>query len=224
MHLHRQIETLKKMILSLGGLVEEHLRESIEAIGERDADRADTVIEGDHKIDQMEIDVEEECLHTLALHQPVAMDLRYIVAVLKINNDLERIGDLAVNLAQQAKFLAREPELEPPVNGLTDLYRLVPPMLKQSLDALVELDAELAEKVREQDDEVDEIHSKMYDRVEERLHEQPQQIEQLIHVLNISRQLERVADHACNIAEDVLYMVHGEIHRHGLTAGESSEG
>ena len=214
-HLQRQIDKLKQVILSLGSQVETAVTHAIRAVENRDPGLARTVIEQDNEIDQVELDVEEECLHTLALHQPVAFDLRYVVAVLKINNDLERIGDLAVNIAEQAVFLSRESPVAAMPYDLPRMARHVRSMLKGSLDALVEVDAARAEGVREEDDKVDEIHREMYERVEAAVRADPGQAPQLIHLMNISRQLERIADLTVNVAEDVIYMARGEVLRHG---------
>jgi phosphate transport system protein len=214
MHLERQIEKVKKQLLSLGTAVEENLHDAIKAIQERDVELADKVIRSDRQVDEQEIDVEEECLHTLALHQPVAHDLRFLVSVLKINSDLERIGDLAVHVAEQARFLAHEGRVERWPYDLRGMSQKVEWMLRSSLDALVNVDSEEASRVREVDDEVDEIHRGMYDKVTEHMRAHPEQLDQMIHLLNISRQLERTADHACNIAKDVLYLAGGEIVRH----------
>jgi phosphate transport system protein len=213
-HLERQIEKVKKQLLTLGTAVEESLHDAIQAIQDRDVELADKVIDHDRKIDEQEIDVEEECLHALALHQPVAHDLRFLVSVLKINSDLERIGDLAVHIAEQAKFLAHEGRVDRWPYDLTGMSYKVEWMLRTSLDALVNLDTKKASRVREMDDEVDDIHRGMYNTVTEHMRSQPDQVEQMIHLLNISRQLERTADHACNISKDVLYLVEGEIVRH----------
>ncbi|MEX0776797.1 MAG: phosphate signaling complex protein PhoU [Phycisphaeraceae bacterium] len=213
MHLQRQTDRLKKMILSLSALVEEASEGAIRAVQLRDVALAKQIIEADDRIDLMEIEVEEECLHTLALYQPVAMDLRFVVAVLKINNDLERIADLAVNVAEQAVFLAGMPRVEPPFD-LATMTRKVQWMIKSSLDALVNIDTALAQEVRKADDDVDDIHRKAYTHIETQLHADPQRIEALVHFLSISRQLERMADHTVNIAEDVLYMARGDILRH----------
>lgn len=213
-HLQRQIDKLKEMLLMLGGLVERSVRDAIEAVEQRRTDLGQAVIDGDSKIDSLEIDLEEECLHTLALYQPVAFDLRFVVAVLKINNDLERIGDLAVNLAEQACFLAVESSTEEAPFDLAGMGRKVQSMLNLCLDAMVNIDTAKAEAVRKLDDQVDAIHRGMYDRVTESMRRDPHQLEQMVHFLNTSRQLERIADHAVNIAEDVLYMAEGEILRH----------
>jgi len=213
-HLQRQFDRLKKHVLQLGAMSEEAVERAIRAVHQRDVALADQVINDDQRIDLMEIDIEEECLHTLALHQPVAFDLRFVVAVLKINSDLERIADLASNVAEQAKFLsdmARPSEIP---FDLTGMGRAVRGMLKNSLDALVNVDPTQAGEVVESDDRVDEIHRQMYEAIERAMRDNPHQLQQYIHLLNISRQLERMGDHCVNIAEDVLYMARGDITRH----------
>ena len=212
-HLEREIKNLKKHILHLAAVVEESLQRAVKALLERDQALARGVIETDPAIDEMEVGIEEECLKVLALHQPVAIDLRFIVAVLKINSDLERIGDLAVNVAERAVFLAsREPVAVP--FDFAGMARKAQSMLRKSLDALVSLDIEVAHDVRTADDEVDAMNRQMYRQVQEGIREHPDRLESLIQLLSASRHLERVADHATNIAEDVIYMVAGEIVRH----------
>ena len=212
-HLQREIEHLKKMVLSLGAKVEERVREATIAIDERDARLAQKVIETDIEIDQMEVEVEEECLKTLALHQPVAIDLRFIVAVLKMNSDLERIADLAVNIAERAAFLATQPQLDMSFR-LRRMAQQAKEMLRGSLDALVNLSEESARAVLEADDKVDKMNRQMYLLVQDGIKQNPGEIESLIHLLSASRHLERIADHATNIAEDVIYMTSGEVVRH----------
>lgn len=211
--LQKEIDKLEKDLLTLATLVEERVRMAVRAIDRQDTEMAEKVIEGDRDIDRMEVDLEEEGLKVLALHQPVAIDLRYIVAILKINNDLERIGDLAVNLSKSAVFLATQPR----VDILLDFVSLADKaqaMLKKSLDALVDLDENLAYEVCAADDEVDAIHREMDDRIKEEMRRYPERIECFMHLLSVSRRLERIADHATNIAEDVMYMIEGEIVRH----------
>lgn len=203
------------MILALGALVEESLEAATLAVDRRDVALAEKIMAEDEQIDQMEIDVEEECLHTLALHQPVAFDLRYVVAVLKINSDLERIADLSVNICKQACFLAESTPVDEVPFDLQKMKTNVRQMLKDSLDALVNTDRKLAERVTQRDDEVDAIHEAMYHQLIQAMRDHPQQISQFINYQNISRQLERIADHAVNIAEDVIYLDSGDIHRHG---------
>jgi len=212
-HLRRAIEKLKKTILSLSAVVEESVQKAVRSISEMDSRLAEEVVRDDPRIDQMEVEVEEECLKILALHQPVAVDLRFIIAVLKINNDLERIGDLAVNIAEQAAFLATQERVDIPFDfsGMEEKAR---GMLKKSLDALVNRDSGLARGVCAADDEVDAINREMYGQVQEGIRKQPERTGCLIRLLEVSRNLERIADHATNIAEDVVYMSDGEIIRH----------
>jgi len=214
-HFHRQLEKLKRLILSVGAMVEESVAGAVRSIETRDVELAESVIDGDENVDLKEIEVEEECLATLALHTPVAHDLRFVVAVLKINNDLERIGDLARSIANQSVHLAGvSPMREFEQFGVYEMARLAQSMLKQSLDALVELDVDLAKVVRKTDDEVDERHKAVYAYVERRVMEAPDQISRMVRLLTIARSLERVADHAVNIAKDVIYLVEGKIVRH----------
>lgn len=208
-----EIEKLKKKILALSAIVEESVHRAVASIQRRDEKLARKVIESDIEIDHMEVDVEEECLKILALHQPVATDLRFVVAVLKINNDLERIADLSVNIAEQAAYLATQPKVDIPFDfpGMSEKAQR---MLRQSLDALVNDDTTLARKVLAADDEVDAINRHMYDQVKDGIRRHPENLDCLIHLLSVSRHLERIADHATNIAEDVIYMAEGEIVRH----------
>ncbi len=220
-HLEREIEKLKNMILSLGTLVEESVKKAVMSLTMRNSSVALKVIDGDTDIDQIEVDVEEECLKILALHQPVANDLRLIIAILKINNDLERIGDLAVNIAERAVYLATQESVELPFD-FNNMAQKAQAMLKGSLDALVEGDTLLARKVCSSDDAVDAMNREMYQLVEKAISNDPKNINSLIHLLSASRYLERVADHATNIAEDVIYMVEGEIVRHIASLPDNS--
>lgn len=214
LHFQRQIDKLKRQVLMLGALVEEAVSGAIQAVERNDLELASRIIANDNKVDEMEIDVEEECLHTLALHQPVAFDLRFVVAVLKINNDLERIADLAVNIAEQTQFLGKQSGIDLTQFEIFKTARLVRSMLKQSLDALVNVNSQEAQAVRVLDDEVDEAHRRTLLQIKAALREQPQQTDPLLNVLSISRQLERIADHTVNISEDVIYMAKGDIMRH----------
>ncbi len=212
-HLLREIENLKKEILGLGAQVETAVREATAGMVQRDAALAGRVIENDVLIDEREVLIEENCLKVLALHQPVAIDLRFIIAVLKINNDLERVGDLAVNIAERAAFLATVP----PVSIALDWRAMAlkaQEMLKQSIDALVNLSPSLAQEVIAADDAVDAMNRQMYIVIQQGIRSRPDQTEPLVHMLSASRHLERIADHASNIAEDVIYMVEGTIIRH----------
>ncbi len=212
-HLQREIENLKKDILTVGAMAETSVREATRALAQRDEELAQSVIENDFGLDQMEVEVEEACLKVLALHQPVAIDLRFIIAVLKINNDLERVGDLAVNIAERAAFLATVPRVNMTFD-FTAMADKVQTMLKNSLDALVNFHVDAAYAVFTCDDEVDAMNREMYILVQEAIQARPDQTGALIHMLSASRHLERIADHATNIAEDVVYMIKGQIIRH----------
>lgn len=211
--LGRKIEKLKKQILAIGAQVEEHVRLSVKAIELANPQMAAEVIDGDEEIDQAEVDLEEECLEIMALHQPVASDLRFIVAVLKINNDLERIGDLAVNIAETAVFVGARSRRELPFD-FSPMAEKTQIMLKKSLDAFVNMDEKLAYEVCAADDEVDYMKHVVHDQFERKIQSCSGDLEALVHLFLVSRHLERIADHATNIAEDVIYMVTGEIHRH----------
>jgi phosphate transport system protein len=213
-HFDRELEKLKKKILSLGALVEERVYLAIKAIEDRDPDLAEKIIRSDHEIDETEVEIEEECLKILALYQPVAIDLRFIIAVIKINNDLERIGDEAVNIAERIQSMAKYPNISFHFD-YTEMAEIAAAMLKQSLDALVNLDIDTAFRVITMDDEVDNIQSNAYKQIKQAMREHPKEMTFLLNLYLISRHLERVADHATNIAEEVIYLIEGEIVRHG---------
>ena len=211
--LQKEIEIIKNRILNLSNQVKTAVHDATVAIEQRDGKLARKVIENDTVIDRQEIEIEEECLKTLALHQPVAIDLRFIIAMLKINNDLERIGDLAVNVAERAALLATRPK--PDISfDFVGMAGAAQSMLTKSLDALVNLSIELAKEVCTSDDTVDAMNRQMYVKVQQAIGIHPEQMESLIHMLSVSRHLERIADHATNIAEDVIYMIEGQIVRH----------
>ena len=160
------------------------------------------------------MEIEEECLKILALHQPVAVDLRFLSAVIKINNDLERIGDEAVNIAQRVLIIAKRERLDIPFD-YSVMVEKTEAILKKSLDAVVNMDLDVAVNVCISDDEVDDFQNEAYDVIKQAIHDNPDRVEYLINLLLISRHLERIADHATNIAEEVVYMIEGEIVRHG---------
>lgn len=216
-HLQREIERLKKKILSISAHVEAAILDAVKSLRERNPKLAKKVIEGDAAIDQMEVELEEECLKVLALYQPVAIDLRYVVAVLKINNDLERIADQAVNIAERAEFLATQKKTDFP-HELTLMMEKTLSMLKKSLNALIDKNPILAREVIAEDDEIDELHRDMYRLIQDRICKETDQLASFINILSVSRQLERIADQVTNIAEDVIYVVQGEIVRHALGA------
>jgi len=217
-HIQRQIDLLKQKILEVGGLVEEAIANAISAMLNRDSKLAMRVIGDDTAIDQMEVEVEEDCLKILALYQPVAADLRFVVAILKINNDLERIGDLARNIAKRVNYLSKSDPIELPFS-LRDMTTKVQAMVRMSLDALVNGDVSLARTVREEDDAVDNERKKIADHIISLIKKMPERVEYLLKLNSVSKHLERIADMATNIAEDVIYMVEGEIVRHRLKDG-----
>jgi phosphate transport system protein len=208
-----EIEKLKKRLLALCAQVEEQLWQAVKSIKESNSDLACQVIDHDNQVDKEEVDIEEDCLKILALYQPVAIDLRFIVTTLKINNDLERISDLSVNIAERSQFLANHPRVDAPFD-FEAMAEKTQAMLQKSIDALVNIDTAQAYEVCTMDDEVDDINRQMYDLVKECILKQPKHIESFIHLLSVSRHLERIADHATNIAEDVIYMIEGRIVRH----------
>ena len=223
-HLQRDIEKLKRRLLVLSTEVEEAVRQSIRALAERDVALARQVVEREIQTNTMEVDVEEDCLKILALHQPVAGDLRYIIAVLKMDRDLERIADLAAHIAERGLALFELPALDIPFR-LDEMGVKVQAMLKKALDAFVSLNTEAAHEVCAMDGEINAIKKDTFRQVRQAVMEVPQKFDPLMQVMHISRHLERIADHATNIAEDLIYLVEGRIVRHtpevaGLPAGK----
>ncbi len=214
-HLQRDLITLKKMLLQIGSLVEEATEKALRALFERRVDLAHEVQVGDLRIDELEVNFEEECLKVLALHQPVAGDLRHVVAFLKVNNDLERVGDLAQNLAERAEFLSARPVLEIPIQ-IQRLGDRVRRMLHECLNAVVNADTTVARQVLDDDEIVDREHEAFYRFVQENIQADPHLAEEWLQVLSVSRYLERIADQATNIAEDVVFMAEGAVIRHGF--------
>jgi phosphate transport system protein len=212
-HIERQIANLKERILQVGTVVEEAISKSITALINRDPALAQRVMANDEEIDRMEVEVEEECLKILALYQPVAADLRFVVAVLKINNDLERMGDLAKNIAKRVTRLqgGSPYDLPPEIRTMATQAQ---EMVRQCLDAVVKGDPALARQVREEDDVVDEARARIQRRVMQGIRDDPENVENLLRINSVSKHIERIADMATNIAEDVVYMVEGDIVRH----------
>lgn len=213
-HLQREIERLKKNLLSLCALVEEQAQWAVRALLDRDPEIARRVEQQDAEVDHREVEIEEECLKTLALHQPVASDLRFIVSAMKINSDLERIGDLAVNIARKAANFSSQPPMAIPFD-LDGMWAKTQSMLRDSVEALVNLNASLANNVCARDNEVDRMKHEIRHKAEEIMRSKPEHVPALLTLLAVSRNLERMADHATNIAEDVIYMIEGRIIRHG---------
>lgn len=214
LHLQRDLDELKRDVLHLGSLVETALGNASFVLRDRRVKLAQAVYAGESVINDKEVQIEENCLKILALHQPVAIDLRFIVVVLKVNNDLERIGDLAENLTARAVYLAEREPMPEPMAIINGMFVTIRSMLKDSLDSLVKLDVDLARKVIEQDDGVDQINRQMYDDFRQMMARDASMIEQATSWLSCSRYLERIADLATNISEDVVFMVEGEVVRH----------
>jgi len=211
--LSREIDKLKEQLLLIGGKVERALSDAVKSVEERDTGLAEEVIDNDGQIDKMEVDLEEECLKILALYQPVATDLRFIITVLKVNNDLERIGDLAANIAEYGLMLESGREVSFSWDFAT-MAGKAQQMLTDSLDALVNRSSDMAHRVRVADDDIDDLHREMYSRVEVKMKGRPELIGVYIKHIGLSRCLERIGDLATNISEDVIYLVTGEIVRH----------
>jgi phosphate transport system protein len=219
-HLARDLDNLQHDLLALASSAEEAVHKAIRSLQERDADLARQVIEGDNQIDQEENHVEEECLKILALHQPVAIDLRRIASALKINAELERMADLAEDIAERALQLAQLPYIPIP-RKLQRMTDLTTSMVRQSLDAFVNLDPQLARRVCRLDDEVDDCNRQIIEELIQVMRSSPEMVEPGVSLFSATRHLERIADHATNIAEDVVYLVEGEIIRHCPAAVEA---
>ncbi|HJW74939.1 MAG TPA: phosphate signaling complex protein PhoU [Thermoleophilia bacterium] len=222
-HLQREIERLKRKILAQSAVVEESLRQAFAALERRDAALATRVIDGDSEVDEIEVDIEEDCLKILALYQPVASDLRFLVAVIKINHRLERLGDLAASVAKRSLALVEHPSVEVP----EDFYEMAEKsgaMISRALDSLVKRDTTLAKLVLVADDEVDAMYRKVQEELKDAIRDRPESLDALVEVFAVARYLERIGDHATNIAEDVIYMNEGEIARHKAGVFEFDRG
>ncbi|MBA3010989.1 MAG: phosphate signaling complex protein PhoU [Proteobacteria bacterium] len=211
-HLDRAMLRIKKEILALGAMVEDRFKRSVSAVQAEDLELAQFIIDTDYKVDEREIEIEEECLKMLALYQPVAADLRLIVAVIKINNDLERIADYAVNIARRYKISSYNSNKFK--YDYTAMGDLAAKMLKMSLDALVGMDVDMAYRVREMDAKVNVMRNDAYEIMKADIQKHPEMVEEIINMYLISRHIERVGDHTTNIAEEVIYLIEGEIIRH----------
>ncbi|MBI5362063.1 MAG: phosphate signaling complex protein PhoU [Planctomycetes bacterium] len=209
------LEALTRQVLHMGGLVERAVDRSLAALLERDQPLAREVIDGDAEVDRLENEIEERCLDVLALRQPVARDLRYVAGVLKINSDLERMADLAVNIAERAEVLSEVPPL-PFRPDVTRLAALVKRMVRDGLDSLQRLDAGLAFRTWQADAEADRLYRELIGQAIQFMREHPERLGDVMHLVGALRNLERLADHATNIAEDVIFVVQGRIVRHHM--------
>ena len=214
-HFHDELDALKQTLLAMGGLVEDQIRRVMRALLERDDAIAQEVIDRDRQVNTYDVEVDEQCVNLLALHQPAASDLRFITTAMKIVTDLERIGDQAVNIAQRALELNREPQLKPYID-LPRMADRAQRMVKESLDAFVAGDTAQARRVCAADAEVDALKEQIFRELLTFMMEDPRTVSRAIRVILISRFMERVADHATNIAEMVIYLVEGKMVRHTL--------
>ena len=212
-HFEGDLQTLKQRLLHMGALVEERVHQAVVALMERRADLAEQVATGDHAVNDLQIEIDDRCLKLLALQQPMAGDLRFITCAMKINADLERIGDQAVNIAQNSIRLLPHPPLRPLID-LPRMAEIAQAMTRDSLDAFVKKDATLAREVLRRDDQVDELKDHVFRVLLTHMMADPDTIERALGLILVSRNLERIADHATNIAEDVIFLVEAKDVRH----------
>jgi phosphate transport system protein len=207
------LDDIRQSLLQMGGLVEAMIDQAKRSLTERNAGLAERVIKTDPEVDRLEMEIDEMCYSVLARYQPAAVDLRFVAAVMKINNDLERMGDSAVNIAQAVLALSMEPPLKPYID-LPRLSEIVQGMVRDSLDSLVQQKPSLALEVCDRDDQVDGLYKQIFRELLTFMIEDPKLVTRALHLLLIARNLERIADHATNIAEDVIYFVEGRDIRH----------
>jgi phosphate transport system protein len=217
-HLDLELEGLRDDLVRMAGLAEASIGLAVKALVSRDAEMARQVIASDDAINTLEVEVDERCLRTMARYQPEARDLRFLAMALKINNDLERMGDQAVNIAERTLELLKEPLLKPLID-IPRMAELAQRMVKESLDAFVQQDVHRARGVCRQDDEVDRLDDQIFRELLTYMMQDPRAIARAVHLILVSRHIERIADHATNIAEDVIYLVEGKTIKHHL-AGE----
>lgn len=212
-HFQEELDQLKARLLEMGGLAEDRVRHAVRALVERSHSAAGEVLAGDQPINQLHIEIDSRCVRLLALHQPMAVDLRVILSAVKINTDLERVGDLAINIAEAAqRYLSH-----PPVKELIDIPRmadLAQSMLRDALDAFVRRDTALAQDVLDRDDSLDGLKTQVFRELLTYMLQDPRTIEASIDLILVSRHLERIGDHATNVAEDVIFMVSARDVRH----------
>ncbi|MEM1069497.1 MAG: phosphate signaling complex protein PhoU [Planctomycetota bacterium] len=223
-HLDRELNLLRRDLVEQMGVVEQMIQMSVRSLMERRVDLAERVLENDAVVDANDIRIEEECLKLIALHQPVATDMRWLITVVKANSGLERMADLACNIAERAKAISFYP-LFPVPSEFNEMVAASSEMVRFALDSFVERDANKAREVIGKDDTVDALNGIMIDRLQQMMKDDPEQIEPAVHCFSASRHLERIADLAENVAEDVIYLVEGDIvrHKHDLLTKESDQ-
>jgi phosphate transport system protein len=208
-----ELKKLREDILYMGGLVEDQIQKAVKSLVDRDSQLAEIIIERDHEVNRLDVDIDDLCIRLLALHQPAGRDLRFITTGLKITTDLERIGDMAVNICERALELNDEPQLKPYID-IPRMAQISQRMIRESLDAFVREDTDLALKVCKDDDEVDQLNAQIFREVLTFMIENVQTISRATKISSVSKYLERIADHATNIAEMVIFMVKGKSIRH----------
>ncbi len=214
-HFDEELGELKEKLLRMSSLVEKAIHLSIKALVDRNDELAQQIVKSDDTINMLEIEIDELCLKLLALHQPQAGDLRFITSIMKINNDLERMGDLAVNIAERSIELLRSPLLKPLID-IPRMAEIAQGMVKDSLDAFVNRDSKSAQSVCERDDKVDALNDQIFRELLTYVLQEPKAIERAVDLILVGRNLERIADHATNISEDVIYMVEGRTIKHHI--------
>jgi len=212
-HFHEELELVKEKTLKLGSLVETMVGRAVASLVDRDSRLADEVIASDQKVDFLDVEIDQDCLRLLALHQPAAKDLRFITTAMKITTDLERMADQAVNICERAIELNEEPQLKPYID-IPIMSQLSQKMMREALDAFVRRDAELARQVIPEDNKVDALKEQIFRELLTFMMEDPRTIPRAIRLILVSRHLERIADHATNIAEMVVFLVEGKNIRH----------
>lgn len=213
-HYEGELAQLQRLLLRMGGLVEQQIAWSIESLVERDSDKAREVIGRDKEINRLDLEIDELCFRLIALHQPAGSDLRFVATAMKITTDLERIGDQAVNVCERVLELNEEAPLKPYVD-VPRMAEIAGRMVRQSLDAFVRRDTKLAEALLGEDDEVDRLTRQVFHHLLETMTKNPETVPRATRILFVSKYLERIADHATNIAEMVVFMVSGKMIRHG---------
>jgi phosphate transport system protein len=212
-HFEQDLQALKNRLLNMGAMVEERVQQAVQALMARDIEAVERIIHGDHEVNDLQIEIDDRCLKLLALQQPMASDLRLITAAMKINADLERIGDQAVNIAEQALKILSLPPLKPLID-LPRMAEMAERMTRESLDAFVRRDAALARSILKRDDEVDQLKDQVFRVLLTYMMADPGTIERALSLILVSRHLERIADHATNVAEDVIFVVEAKDVRH----------
>ena len=222
-HLQKELQELKENLLTMAALVEGAIRDAVQSLVKRDSELAKKTFEGEDRINAMELAIDDMCLKLLALMQPMAADLRFITSAMKITTDLERMGDQAVNIAERAISLNQEPQIKPYID-IPRMAEIAQSMVKDVLDSFVNRDSKLARSVCERDDLVDGLNDQVFRELLTYMNSDPQTITRSIHLMIVCRCLERIADHATNIAEDVIFMLDARVIKHHADAKDQGEG